>query len=46
MISNHVQDNVENVENVHLKDPKVVNLEVDRPNFWGHKSLQKNDLAQ
>jgi hypothetical protein len=41
VISNHVQDNVSNVENVHLKAPKVANLEVDHPNFWGHKSLQK-----
>jgi hypothetical protein len=41
MISNHVQDNVSNVENVHLKALKVVDLEVDHPNFWGHKSLPK-----
>lgn len=42
MIFNHVQDNVSNVENVPLKAPKVADLEVDCPNFWGHKSLQKH----
>jgi len=40
VISNHVQDNVSNVSNVHLKALKIIDLEVDHPNFWGHKSLQ------
>jgi hypothetical protein len=41
MISNHVQDNVSNVENVHFKTLKVVDLEVDHPNFWGHNPYKK-----